>query len=1522
MSRAVDEKIVKMSVDNTSFMSKVKETLSGLTSLSRGAEKVKDINVSKADSSVRSLGQSLSRISTEKLASGIENVKNRFSILKEIGVGALRGIGSNLASTAINTVKDWSGVTQGFNEYGEKMKAVQVITANTQGKSSAQEISTALDNLNHYADKTVYSFTDMTTSIGTFTAAGVGLNDATDAIQGLSNWAAESGTNTTDLSRAEVQLSQALASGTVRLQDWTSVQNAGGLGGKKFQVALENTAKSMGKGRDMTKSFRDSLQDGWLTSEVLLKTLRKFKEDKSMEKAATQAHTFDQAIGAAKEAIQSGWGAVFEDLFGNLEQSTKLWTALQNAMTDVINNRFSGIDAVVKSFVKLGGIRNVTNIVINGFTLLKRTLGAVSKGFHDVFPPMTGKRLNDIVAGINIFIARIMPANKQLEQIRKISRGVFSLFDIGVKAVKALADVFKSLIPDGTGGGLLELAANIGDMITNFDKGLTPGNSFKKMLDGVHNASNKVAKAIGGALSSIGKFGGWLITIGKTIKNAVSPAFEIVAKAIAGFIKSISFKDVLGASGIGVLAVAVHKFGKLKDSIVDFMDKIKEVLSQKKEDVGILDTLKESLSNLTTGLKVATLVEIAAAVTALALSLKLLSTIKGGDLAKSLEAMIVSLIALSKASDYISKLSFNKGAAIKGALTITALANAVLVMAAALKVMSTIDGKDMAKSLAALATTVVLLVGAVTLMSKAGGKMSASSLQIGALAVAVLTISAALKVMSGIKASSLAKSLIALGAVLVELAAFVALVNKQKLNPSTAAGVLAVSAALLIISGAMTVMARIKADDIVKGLGAMAGILAEVVAFTKLMQGSSVLGAAVGLTSVAVAMNLMVIPMAAFGAMSWESIAKGLVTVGVALGEVVAAMALANGSLAGAAAITLVAAALNLLVPPIVMLGHLSIGQLAIALGGLAGVFAIIAVASIPMSAGAIGLLAFAAAIGAIGLAVLAIGTGLAAFATALTALASLTANNISAIINNFNDLLKGVGSIIPNLIKIVVNAVVALAQGLATAIPAIAEAGWQVIEGLLQAMANHIGDVVNLASQIIIDFANGLADNVGPLIEAGLNLIVQFIDGMANGIRDNGPQIVAAVMNLIESVLELVITGLQAVLTTLVGWFPGAKGLISGFGDSAKGALRGAFDVTDVGAQGGTDFANGVNSKSGAANASGKSLAQNAKLGAVVSLNGEGAQAGSTFAGGANGQRGAANGAGKSLAANAKLGAVTSLNGEGSHAGSTYASGAHGQSGNARGAGAALARSGRSGAGSTDWSSAGKNAGLGFGRGISHAKDAVVGFAQGLASSALGALKSWLRIKSPSRKAMVLGDYFGQGFGVGIDGQTKNVISKSTNLAKNAISAIKSQAGYINDAMNDAMSVQPVITPTVDTSGIDSSNLNMSGTIKADDDLKQPINTTTLDISRNVKMIDNGLLTQMSALSAEIRNSQDALRSTIANGLSPVTGILDALKEHYGSNEPIYLMMNDKVVGSVFGPVIDQKQGSTISLTARGLAR
>ena len=97
------------------------------------------------------------------------------------------------------------------------MNAVQTILANTQKEgTTVKDVNKALDELNTYADKTIYNFTEMTRNIGTFTAAGVKLDASVSAIKGIANLAAVSGSTSQQASTAMYQLSQALAAGKGR----------------------------------------------------------------------------------------------------------------------------------------------------------------------------------------------------------------------------------------------------------------------------------------------------------------------------------------------------------------------------------------------------------------------------------------------------------------------------------------------------------------------------------------------------------------------------------------------------------------------------------------------------------------------------------------------------------------------------------------------------------------------------------------------------------------------------------------------------------------------------------------------------------------------------------------------------------------------------------------------------------------------------------------------------------------------------------------------------------------------------------------------------------------------------------------------------------------------------------------------------------------------------------------------------------------------------------------------------------
>lgn len=275
------------------------------------------------------------KVNFSEMTSALESIESKFSAVNVIAVTALTNITNKAIATGERLVKALSldPVISGFQEYETQINAVQTILANTSSKGTTlDQVNAALDELNHYADLTIYNFTEMTRNIGTFTAAGVDLDTSVAAIKGIANLAAVSGSTSQQASTAMYQLSQALASGTVKLQDWNSVVNAG-MGGQVFQDALKETARVHGVAIDSMiakeGSFRETLSKGWLTSSILTETLQKFTGDlneetlksigytdeqikkimemgKTANDAATKVKTFSQLKDTLAEALQSG----------------------------------------------------------------------------------------------------------------------------------------------------------------------------------------------------------------------------------------------------------------------------------------------------------------------------------------------------------------------------------------------------------------------------------------------------------------------------------------------------------------------------------------------------------------------------------------------------------------------------------------------------------------------------------------------------------------------------------------------------------------------------------------------------------------------------------------------------------------------------------------------------------------------------------------------------------------------------------------------------------------------------------------------------------------------------------------------------------------------------------------------------------------------------------------------------------------------------------------------------------------
>ncbi len=305
MSRTVDERVVKMEFDNGQFERGVKTTLDSLESLKKSS------NLDGFTSSFASISKAANKVDMSNITNAVESVKARFSALEVVAITAL----ANITNSVINTGKQMvesltlAPIKQGFDEYELKMGAIQTIMASTGADISV--VNKYLEELNRYSDKTIYSFSDMTQSIGKFTNAGVSLDDAVKAIQGISNEAAVSGANANEASRAMYNFAQALSAGAVKLIDWKSIELAN-MGTMEFKQALLDTAVAVGTVKkegdkyvttttdanghvselfDTTNKFSESLSAQWMTTDVLIQTLSNYSTDiREMSKEEVSAY--------------------------------------------------------------------------------------------------------------------------------------------------------------------------------------------------------------------------------------------------------------------------------------------------------------------------------------------------------------------------------------------------------------------------------------------------------------------------------------------------------------------------------------------------------------------------------------------------------------------------------------------------------------------------------------------------------------------------------------------------------------------------------------------------------------------------------------------------------------------------------------------------------------------------------------------------------------------------------------------------------------------------------------------------------------------------------------------------------------------------------------------------------------------------------------------------------------------------------------------------------------------------------
>ena len=994
-------------------------------------------------------------INMSNITKQMDSVTAKIEPMQAALAGMFAGLGQKAMAYGMTTMQNFTqGLKDGFAEYETQINSVQTILANTQSKgTNIEDVNKALAELNTYADQTIYNFSEMTRNIGTFTAAGVDLDTSVSAIKGIANLAAVSGSNSQQASTAMYQLSQALATGTVKLMDWNSVVNAG-MGGEVFQDALIRTSERLGTGAknyiEAEGSFRDSLQKGWLTADVLNETLKQmagaYSEAELMQQgyteaqakeitqlahtatnAATKVKTFTQLMDTYKEAVGSGWTRIWQLMFGDFEEAQEGFSRLSDQLGKMVTESSNAREAVVKQWADLGGRKELFGFFSDAITMVQSWVKPIKEGFAEVFSGNMGQALYNFTKGLHDLVKALTLTGNGATALKNVAKALAMVLKIVLEVVKLVASAFGLLfgVIGKIFGVISTLVVKLGDLI-NYFKGLVDAskivervtNAWKSALEGITSVLTTVGEAFTGFFQGVkqGFFGGGsgggqsFINIPKILDN-IGNGFK-------------SFGDRVNQAGKNFRKAFEENFGsaaqiaeKVSTTIRNAIEAVKPVfnwIGDKLAEVG--RALKRFFGDLSGQITLKNFLDLfnSGVLTMVLMNLKKITGAfkdftglfkMGKNLQKSIDDVLTSVG--KSFSSFESEFSVGK---------IAAIAGAIFALSHALNELAVLDASELAVGIGGLTTAFGSLVGTMAALGslanmKKSKKDGAGNIieetvfdfdgirklipGIIAISGSMLILAKAASMLKGMKPEEIATIFGAMSAAILSIGGSVALMGHIDTNAMNAVGanLMAVGKNFILIAGGLLVMAiavakiaSLKPDELARGLGTIGGALVAVggvMAGLGFLQGYGGSFDKIGATflMIAAAINLLVVPIGILGKMKLETLAKGLGSIAIGLGLISGALAglgylqgMGGSYLGVASAVMAMAGAINLLVVPIALLGHMSlatlakgIGAVAFALGGMVAAMTYLSkvgtkgAATLYMTAGAV--VAFAGAV-------------------------------------------------------------------------------------------------------------------------------------------------------------------------------------------------------------------------------------------------------------------------------------------------------------------------------------------------------------------------------------------------------------------------------------------------------------------------------------------------------------------------------------------------------------------------------
>lgn len=1151
MSQEVDSRVVEMRFDNANFEKNTKQTISTIDRL------MEKLQFKGAEKGFEKLDAAAKDVDFATMQTSLDRLESKFSSLNIVATTALVNITNKFVDAGEKLVKSLSidQAVSGWDKYTEKTSNVQTIM-NATGKSIDQ-VNGYLNKLMWYSDETSYSFSEMTSALSQMTAAGGNIDKMIPMIMGIANATADAGKTGFAFQSTIRNLTQSYSAGHLQLQDWKSL-NLMGTATKALKQELIDTAVELGvikEGEVTIASFESSLQKKWANTEVMEKTFAKYASmmeaayeltqknpgmtsSEALEQlkgqygelaeraalAAQQATSFAQAIDSTKDAASSKWMGVFETIFGNKEEATDTWTELANRLYDIFVPPIEALNERLKDGLNSGWNKLLENELgdqadVYAYTMEQVALasGAITeKQISDagsfgeaikqggISADLLKKGLDEAQASAEKMLTlsdaelkarglereeiekqasafeelnqKVQNGTLDLEgyskQIRELSgrehlmQSLWNLMDAATAIAKPIREAFQEIFPSKTGEEIKSFAQWLDSITKKLIISDDTAKKIKTTAEGVFSVLRVGKDILEGIISGVAR----VLNLAKPLADILLDAASAAGEFSSEITKGLHPLETIGTwvtDFVNAAAPVLYSFGSAADKIfTQFAEGAKDAFNEfdpEKLNQFILGGMGASM-----------LVSIKGFLE----SIKSIgSSAKGivGEIKESIESLGEAVDAWKSA---------------KKADTLMTIAKAVALMAGSLAVLSMVKADRLGAAIGALTVTFGELLGVMAVMTQLTKNVQSLKLSVlagGMVAVsaAVLVLSGALKVISTIDSDKLLGSVAALGGVMLELAAVAAVLSKDggRFTKGTA-GMMAFAVSIRILASSVKALGGLSVTALAKGIAGVGALCAELVVAAKLMNGTKFgIGKGTGFVLMAASMEILQDAVAKFGEMDWESIGRGLTAVAGGLAAFVVALNLSKGTIGSAISLTMMAAAVNLLVPALQGLGNLSWETIGKGLLTLIGAFAVMGGAAVILApvtpvivALSLSLSALALSLGAL-LALTSASTFIGNLASSLSLLNGL----------NFQVFLNGIKALAWTLVEFIAGVFQGLAEVASSLVTSIAKIIKAICDAIILA-APSIGQALYVLGTTVIDTVVSLTEYIWEKIEPALN--------------------------------------------------------------------------------------------------------------------------------------------------------------------------------------------------------------------------------------------------------------------------------------------------------------------------------------------------------------------------------------------------------------------------------------------------